>query len=67
MAKQTLLVFSLMGELTDVGRTTTLHLGQRMRKLYVEQLKFLPEDMGTESEYYLRYVPLHDPGPTNSF
>lgn len=56
-----------MGELTDVGRTTTLHLGQRLRKLYVEQLKFLPEDMGTESEYYLRYVSLHDPNFTNSF
>lgn len=57
MANQILLEISLLGDLTDVGRATTLHLGQRLRKLYVEQLKFLPENMGMESEYYLRYDP----------
>ncbi len=37
------------GELTDRGRETTLALGERIRKLYVEQLKFLPGQLDTSS------------------
>ena len=46
---------SFPGELTDRGRETTLQLGQRLRHLYIHQLGFLPENLGTQSEYYLRY------------
>jgi acid phosphatase len=49
-----LLIFSLMGELTDRGRETTLALGERLRKLYVDDLKFLPEQLSHPDEYYLR-------------
>lgn len=33
------------GELTDLGRETTLRLGQRLRNLYVGQLGFLPDNL----------------------
>ncbi|PWW80170.1 phosphoglycerate mutase-like protein [Tuber magnatum] len=46
------------GELTDRGRETTLQLGQRLRHLYVHQLGFLPENLGTQSECYLRSSPI---------
>lgn len=47
--------YSLLGELTDRGRETTLQLGQRLRRLYMDQLNFLPEDLLTKpSQYYLR-------------
>jgi len=46
----------LLGELTDRGRETTLQLGQRLRHLYIRQLGFLPENLGSQSEYYLRYL-----------
>ncbi|CUS06747.1 unnamed protein product [Tuber aestivum] len=46
------------GELTDRGRETTLQLGQRLRHLYVHQLGFLPENLGAQSEYYLRASPV---------
>jgi len=47
--------FSLLGELTDRGRETTLQLGQRLRALYMDRLKFLPEGLlGNPKEYYLR-------------
>ncbi|CED83159.1 Lysosomal & prostatic acid phosphatases [Phaffia rhodozyma] len=32
----------LLGELTDIGRKTSLALGQSLRKLYVDELGFLP-------------------------
>ena len=50
----------LPGELTDRGRETTLALGQRMRKLYVGQLGFLPEimDVQSASNVYLRSTPI---------
>ncbi|KAK3699792.1 hypothetical protein LTR37_016301 [Vermiconidia calcicola] len=48
------------GELTDRGRETTLALGQRIRKLYVEQLGFLPStiDQSSASGVYLRATPI---------
>lgn len=48
------------GELTDRGRETTLALGQRIRKLYVEQLGFLPGavDAQSSSNVYLRSTPI---------
>ena len=49
---------SLQCELTDLGRATTLALGQRLRHLYVEQLQFLPHTLARASEYYLRATPI---------
>jgi len=48
------------GELTDLGRETTLALGQRIRKLYVDQLGFLPASLEaqTASKVYLRSTPI---------
>lgn len=48
------------GELTDRGRETTLALGQRLRKLYVEQLGFLPSMMDAQvaSKVNLRSTPI---------
>lgn len=48
------------GELTDRGRETTLALGERIRKLYVDQLRYLPPDMDSRSasEVYLRSTPI---------
>ena len=46
---------SIMGELTDQGRVTTLALGQRLRRLYVDQLGFLPKTFEDESLLYIRY------------
>nr|POE86604.1 putative acid phosphatase spbc4.06 [Quercus suber] len=36
------------GELTDLGRQTTLQLGQRLRSLYVGQLGFLPDNLASD-------------------
>lgn len=47
--------FSLLGELTDQGRLSTLELGQRIRKLYVDQLGFLPRTLEDENTLYIRY------------
>ncbi|KAF2480844.1 histidine phosphatase superfamily [Neohortaea acidophila] len=49
-----------LGELTDRGRETTLALGQRTRKLYVDQLAFLPAtfDVQSASNVYLRSTPI---------
>ena len=49
-----------MGELTDRGLETTRLLGQRIRKLYIEQLGFLPEvlDEKTISDVNLRATPI---------
>ena len=47
-------VASLLGELTDRGRETTLAFGERMRRLYVDQLKFLPPTFDDENILYIR-------------
>ena len=51
-------VTSQLGELTDKGRETTFALGQRLRHLYVDQLKFMPEVIGDTDMFYLRASPL---------
>lgn len=38
-------MYSYWGELTDLGRESTLSLGARLRSLYVDQLKFLPSNL----------------------
>lgn len=50
----------LPGELTDKGRETTLALGQRIRKLYVDQLRFMPSSLDSEalSTLHLRSTPV---------
>lgn len=46
------------GMLTDVGRLSTLALGERLRTLYVDQLKFLPNTIGSANFIYLRATPV---------
>jgi acid phosphatase len=46
---------SILGELTDQGRVTTLALGQRLRRLYVDELGFLPKRFEDENLLYIRY------------
>lgn len=46
------------GELTDKGRETTLALGQRLRHLYVDQLKFMPQLIADSDMIYLRATPM---------
>ncbi|KAI9741786.1 MAG: hypothetical protein M1834_000172 [Cirrosporium novae-zelandiae] len=46
------------GELTDKGRQTTLELGQRLRHLYVDQLKFMPRLIADADMFYLRATPI---------
>jgi acid phosphatase len=46
------------GELTDKGRETTLALGQRLRHLYVDQLKFMPALIADSDMIYLRATPI---------
>ncbi|GAB7353199.1 hypothetical protein MBLNU459_g3722t1 [Dothideomycetes sp. NU459] len=48
----------LPGELTDTGRQTTLDLGQRLRRLYVDQLNFMPSVLQDTSDLYLRCTPI---------
>jgi acid phosphatase len=47
---------SVATELTNRGRQTTLALGQRIRKLYVDQLNFLPKTLHDEETVYIRYL-----------
>ncbi|KAI1867694.1 uncharacterized protein JN550_006835 [Neoarthrinium moseri] len=47
-----------MGMLTDKGRETTFHLGTRLRKLYVDQLGFLPPAISDADSLYLRATPI---------
>ncbi|KAH7475611.1 hypothetical protein FOMA001_g11109 [Fusarium oxysporum f. sp. matthiolae] len=50
-----------MGMLTDRGRETTYNLGQRLRHLYVDQLRFLPEKLAFDTDtaaIYLRATPI---------
>ncbi|KAG9122349.1 hypothetical protein FRC07_001325 [Ceratobasidium sp. 392] len=44
----------LLGELTDVGRTSTLRFGQALRKLYIEKLGFLPNVLESHETAYFR-------------
>ncbi|GAO19671.1 hypothetical protein UVI_02047700 [Ustilaginoidea virens] len=46
------------GMLTDRGRETTFHLGQRLRKLYVDQLGFLPAKVQNTDFMYTRSTPI---------
>ena len=46
------------GELTDQGRQTTYDLGTRLRRLYVDQLKFMPALISDADMIYLRATPL---------
>ncbi|CAG8426530.1 unnamed protein product [Penicillium salamii] len=48
----------LHGELTDKGRETTYALGQRLRRLYVDQLGFMPEIKSDSEDMYLRATPI---------
>lgn len=47
-----------MGSLTDKGRLTTYELGQRLRRLYVDRLKFLPPAISSADFLYLRSTPV---------
>ena len=47
-----------LGELTDLGRESTYNLGTRLRKLYVDQLKFMPRLMSNADLIYLRATPM---------
>ncbi|TEA19736.1 putative acid phosphatase [Colletotrichum sidae] len=42
------------GELTDVGRASATELGRRLRKLYVEELKFMPVSLNSREMIHLR-------------
>lgn len=49
------------GMLTDRGRETTLALGERLRRLYVDQLDFLPPTLDSDAaaeSLYLRATPI---------
>ncbi|KAL7898547.1 histidine phosphatase superfamily [Trichoderma sp. SZMC 28014] len=46
------------GMLTDRGRETTHALGSRLRKLYIDQLDFLPASVHNADFLYLRATPL---------
>jgi acid phosphatase len=46
------------GELTDQGRQTTYDLGTRLRRLYVDQLKFMPALISDADMIYLRATPI---------
>jgi acid phosphatase len=47
-----------LGELTDQGRETTYALGERLRHLYVDQLKFMPPLIANADLIYLRATPM---------
>ena len=47
-------ISSILAELTDKGRQTTLSLGRRLRHLYVHQLGFLPDVISDPNVMYLR-------------
>lgn len=44
--------------LTDTGRLTTLEMGERLRKLYVDRLGFLPATINSADFIYLRATPV---------
>ncbi|KAI5121801.1 hypothetical protein M0805_009793 [Coniferiporia weirii] len=43
-----------LGELTDMGKQSTLNYGRALRKLYVEKLGFLPSTLRNNNEVYFR-------------
>ncbi|EGX89305.1 acid phosphatase, putative [Cordyceps militaris CM01] len=47
-----------LGQLTDKGRATTTALGARLRRLYVDQLGFLPATLASADGLYLRATPM---------
>ncbi|KAM3457185.1 hypothetical protein MY3296_001237 [Beauveria thailandica] len=47
-----------LGQLTDKGRATATALGKRLRRLYVDQLGFLPETLAATNHMYLRSTPM---------
>ncbi|KAJ9616434.1 hypothetical protein H2200_000152 [Cladophialophora chaetospira] len=47
-----------LGELTDKGRQTTYTLGERLRHLYIDQLRFMPSLIANADLIYLRATPL---------
>ncbi|KAI0480579.1 phosphoglycerate mutase-like protein [Xylariaceae sp. FL0804] len=47
-----------LGMLTDRGRETTFDLGTRLRRLYVDQLGFLPPTLQNADSLYLRATPV---------
>lgn len=47
-----------MGSLTDLGRSSTYRLGQRLRQLYVDRLGFLPPTLSSADFLYLRSTPV---------
>jgi acid phosphatase len=49
---------SQLGELTDQGRESTYALGARLRKLYVDQLGFMPRLIANADLIYLRATPM---------
>ncbi|KAI9675751.1 MAG: hypothetical protein M1817_001118 [Caeruleum heppii] len=49
---------SNLGELTDIGRDTTSRLGGRLRRLYVDQLGFMPKLIADADMIYLRATPI---------
>lgn len=51
-------LFSVDGELTDTGRKTTLNLGERLRRLYVDQLNFMPAIINNADDLYIRATPM---------
>ncbi|KAF5329835.1 hypothetical protein D9758_018348 [Tetrapyrgos nigripes] len=44
----------LLGELTDMGRTSTYNYGRSLRELYVDKLEFLPDYLQKSDEVYFR-------------
>lgn len=49
---------TVAGMLTDTGRLTTLELGERLRKLYVDRLGFLPTTIDSADFIHLRATPV---------
>ncbi|KAK0748737.1 histidine phosphatase superfamily [Apiosordaria backusii] len=47
-----------MGTLTDLGRQTTYNLGLRLRDLYISRLRFLPSEITSTTQFYLRTTPV---------
>ncbi|KAL9124409.1 MAG: hypothetical protein Q9217_006259 [Psora testacea] len=47
-----------LGELTDKGRETTLSLGERLRRLYVDELNYMPKIISDANMIYLRATPM---------
>ncbi|KAG8830654.1 hypothetical protein FRC18_007770 [Serendipita sp. 400] len=44
----------MLGELTDIGRTSTHEYGKALRRLYIERLRFLPDSYQGISPVYYR-------------